>query len=250
MTKRKCDEIDYQIHGADLQVVEVELDPSETVVAESGSMMFFEGNIGFETKFGDGSKPDEGFFSSLWSSTKRMVAGESLALTHFKNNDTKKRKVSFSCSHPGHIVPVDLGKLGKPLLCHRGSFVCAALGTELSVGYTAKNAGFFGGSGYVMQKLTGDGMVFMHGGGTVIKKDLEPGEVLHAECGSILGYTDGIDFEVSSVGGLKNMLFGGEGIFLAVVKGPGTVWLQSLPFSKFCGAVYHNIAPAIMAAKK
>lgn len=228
----KCHEVDYEIIGGDLQLVEVELDPNETVIAEAGAMVYMEDDIEFATKLGDGSA-DQGMMSKLFSAGKRMITGETAFITHFTNNGSKKRRVAFASPTPGKIVAADMSLLpGQTLYCQKDAFMCAALGTRLDVAIAKKiGAGFFGGEGFILQKLTGDGMAFFSAGGTVVEKYLE-GESLRVDTGCIVAYTEGIEYSVAAAGGLKSMLFGGEGIFLATLRGTGKVWLQSMPVSK------------------
>ncbi len=235
-------EVDYEIIGDDMQLVEVELDPGETVIAEAGAMNYMEDGIGFESKMGDGSAPDQGFFSKMFEAGKRMVTGESLFLTHFTNNvgpgtPGGKRRVAFAAPYPGKIIPVDLSKIGGGLLCQKDAFLCAALGTKVDIAFTKKlGAGFFGGEGFILQHLTGDGMVFVQAGGTVVTKQLR-GETLRVDTGCIVGFTPGISYDIQRAGNLKSMLVGGEGLFLATLQGTGTVLLQSLPFSRLADRI-------------
>lgn len=248
MAKRRCDEIDYRIHGHDLQVIEIELDRGETVVAEPGAALFFDDGITFDTCFNDGSHPEAGFFGSLISAAKRRVVGESLVMTHFKHEaaDDNKRCVFFSAPYPGRIVPIDLGELGCNLFCSKEAFLCAARGTQLTVGFqTNLGAAFWGGSGFIMQKLIGDGMVFVHGGGAIIERELRAGQIVHAEPGSVVAYSETVDFSVKASGGLKTMFMGGEGAVLAHLTGPGKVWIQSSPFTKLCGSIYDAVRPSV-----
>jgi uncharacterized protein (TIGR00266 family) len=239
----KSHQVDYEILGGDMQLVEVELDPGETVVAEAGAMNYMEDGIEFESKMGDGSEPEKGFFGKLLSAGKRAFTGESLFMTHFTNRGTAKRRVAFAAPYPGKIVPIDLASFGEELLCQKDSFLCAALGTKVSIAFTQRmGAGFFGGEGFILQKLNGDGMVFIHAGGTVIRKDLR-GERIRLDTGCLVGFTPGIEYDIQRAGNLKSMVFGGEGLFLATLQGTGTVWLQSLPFSRLADRILAN-APA------
>lgn len=241
-TAMQSHEVDYEIIGDDMQLVEVELDPGETVIAEAGAMNYMEDGIGFESKMGDGSAPDQGFFSKMFEAGKRMVTGESLFLTHFTNNvgpgtPGGKRRVAFAAPYPGKIIPVDLSKIGGGLLCQKDAFLCAALGTKVDIAFTKKlGAGFFGGEGFILQHLTGDGMVFVQAGGTVVTKQLR-GETLRVDTGCIVGFTPGISYDIQRAGNLKSMLVGGEGLFLATLQGTGTVLLQSLPFSRLADRI-------------
>lgn len=234
----KAHEVDYQIHGDDLQFVEIELDPAETVVAEAGMMMYMEDSIGFETKMGDGSKPQEGFFDKLLSVGKRVLTGESLFLTHFTSTAQEgKRHVAFGAPYPGKIVAIDLDDANGELLCQKDSFLCAALGTELTIAFNKKlGAGLFGGEGFILQHLKGDGLVFVHAGGTVIEKRLD-GNKLMVDTGCIVAFENTISYDIQRAGNLKSMIFGGEGIFLATLQGTGRVWLQSLPFSRLADRI-------------
>lgn len=241
--------IDYEIIGDDLQVVEVELDPSETVIAEAGAMNWMDDQIAFEAKMGDGSKPDKGIFGKLLDAGKRIVTGESLFLTHFTNIGSGKRRVAFAAPYPGKIVPLDLALLGGEVICQKDAFLCAALGTEVSIEFSKKiGAGFFGGEGFILQKLRGDGNAFLHAGGTVVKKELN-NEVLKIDTGCIVGFTRGIDYDIQRAGNLKSMFFGGEGLFLATLRGTGTVYLQSLPFSRLADRIIQH-APKMGGSDK
>lgn len=230
-------EIDYEIMGDDLQAVEVELDPGETVIAEAGAMNYMEEGIAFEAKMGDGSSPNEGLMGKLLSAGKRALSGESVFMTHFTNNGAGKKRVSFSAPYPGKIQALDLSELGGRFLCQKDAFLCAAKGTRVSIAFTQKlGAGFFGGEGFILQKLEGDGMAFVHAGGTIVKKELS-GEMLKVDTGCIVGFSGNIDYSIERAGGLKSMFFGGEGMFLATLRGTGTVFLQSLPFSRLCDRI-------------
>jgi uncharacterized protein (TIGR00266 family) len=233
-------EVDYEIHGADLQVVEVTLDPGETVVAEAGAMNYMEEGIRYETRFGDGSKPDQGLMGKLFSAGKRMLTGESLFMTHFTNEGRSRAKVAFAAPFPGRIIPIDLAQVGGELICQKDSFLCAALGTEVSLAFNRKlGTGFFGGEGFILQRLRGDGKAFLHAGGTVVRKELN-GETLRVDTGCLVAFSPGIDYDVQMAGGLKTMVFGGEGLFLTTLRGRGTVLLQSLPFSRLADRVLAN----------
>jgi len=228
--------VDYEILGSEMQLVEVELDPGETVVAEAGAMTYMEDGIEYTAKMGDGSEPDKGFFGTLASAGKRMLAGESLFLTHFTNRASGKRRVAFAAAYPGKILALDLAKVGG-ITCQKASFLCAALGTKISIAFQKRlAAGFFGGEGFILERLEGDGMAFIHAGGHVIKKQLR-GETLRVDTGCVVAFTQGIDFDVARAGNLKSMVFGGEGLFLATLSGTGTVLLQSLPFSRLASEV-------------
>ncbi len=226
-------EIDYKIIGNDIQIVEIELDPNETVIAEAGAMMFMEDGIVFETKMGDGSQPSQGFMGKLMQVGSRLLTGESLFMTHFTNRGVGKRKVGFAAPYPGTILPVNLGRLkGSTLIVQRDAFLCAALGTSIGVHLNQKlGAGFFGGEGFILQKIQGDGLAFIHAGGVVIQRTLE-NSTLRIDTGCIVAYEPQIQFSIERAGNLKSMVFGGEGIFLATLRGTGRVWLQSMPISK------------------
>ena len=230
-------EIDYKISGHDVQLVEIELDPNETVIAEAGAMLYMEAGIEFAARMGDGSEPHEGLFGKLLKGASRMITGESLFLTHFTNRGMAKKKVAFSAPYPGSIVPIDLRQYGGSITVQRDSFLCAALGTRVSVRFNKNlGAGFFGGEGFILQGLQGDGMTFIHAGGTVIEKDLH-GESLYVDTGCLVGFTEGIHYDISQAGGLRSMVFGGEGVFLAHLHGHGKVWLQSMPIRKLIAAI-------------
>jgi len=230
-------EVDYEILGNDLQVVEIELDPGETVVAEAGAMNYMEEGITFEAKMGDGSNPNEGLMGKLMSVGKRALTGESIFMTHFTNNGAGKKRVSFSAPYPGKIQALDLSQIGGRFICQKDAFLCAAKGTKVSIAFTKRlGAGFFGGEGFILQKLEGDGMAFVHAGGTIVKKELN-GEALKVDTGCIVGFSGNIDYSIERAGNLKSMLLGGEGLFLATLRGTGTIYLQSLPFSRLCDRI-------------
>ncbi len=239
----RCHEVDYEIIGHDMQIVEVELDPNETVVAEAGAMNYLEDGIEFQAKMGDGSDPGQGFMGKLFSAGKRVISGESLFMTHFTNLSSAKRKVAFAAPFPGSIIPVNMADIGEKLFCQKDSFLCAALGTNIDIAFQRRlGTGFFGGEGFILEKLQGDGMAFVHAGGTIIKKQLR-GETLRVDTGCIAAFTGNIDYDIKMVKGLKSMFFGGEGLFLATLSGHGTVWLQSLPFSRLADRIIAH-APA------
>ncbi|HHC71724.1 MAG TPA: TIGR00266 family protein [Thiotrichales bacterium] len=239
----KCHEIDYEILGDDLQVVEVELDPGETVIAEAGAMNYMEEGIAFEARMGDGSEADEGLMGKLFSAGKRMLAGESLFMTHFTNRGGGRRRVAFAAPFPGRIIPLDMARLGGRLVCQKDAFLCAALGTRVSIAFSRRlGTGFFGGEGFIMEQLEGDGMAFLHASGTIVEKELR-GEKLRVDTGCLVALTDGIDYDIERAGNLKSMFFGGEGLFLATLRGHGKVWLQSLPFSRLADRILAH-APA------
>jgi uncharacterized protein (TIGR00266 family) len=232
-------EIDYKIYGDDMQFVEVELDPMEAVVAEAGGMMFMEDGIQMETIFGDGSQQNSGFLGTLMGAGKRLLTGESLFMTVFQNRGMGKKKVAFGAPYPGKIIPVNLAELGGEVLCQKDSFLCAAKGVSVGIAFTKRfGAGLFGGEGFILQRLQGDGLGFVHAGGTIYQRDLAPGEMLRVDTGCIVAFTNGVDYDIQMVGGIKSALFGGEGLFFATLRGPGRVWLQSLPFSRLAGRIY------------
>lgn len=230
--------IDYQIKGESIQIVEVELDPTETVIAEAGAMLFMEEGIFFDTKMGDGSNTNQGLFDKLLSAGSRLLSGESLFLTHFTNRGNKKAKVGFSAPYPGTVIPVELSTCpNNELIVQKDGFLCAAFGTKLSIVFNRKiGAGLVGGEGFILQKLQGDGKAFVHAGGTVIERTLN-NETLRVDTGCVVAFESNIDFDVESSGSLKSMVFGGEGIFLATLKGTGKVWLQSMPIRKLVQAL-------------
>jgi uncharacterized protein (TIGR00266 family) len=230
--------IDYQIKGESIQIVEVELDPTETVIAEAGAMLFMEEGIQFETKMGDGSNTSQGLFDKLLSAGSRLLTGESLFMTHFTNRGNKKAKVGFSAPYPGTVIPIDLSKSpGRELVVQKDGFLCAAFGTKLSIVFNRKiGAGLVGGEGFILQKLQGDGLAFVHAGGTVIERTLN-NETLRVDTGCVVAFESQVDFDVETTGSLKSMVFGGEGIFLATLKGSGRVWLQSMPIRKLVQAL-------------
>ena len=237
---RQSHEVDYEIVGHDIQLVEIELDPGETVIAEAGAMNYMEEGIIFEAKMGDGSAPSGGFFSSLLNVGSRMLTGESIFMTHFTNQGSRKQRVAFAAPFPGCIIPMDLAQLGGTLLCQKDAFLCAALGTSVGIAFTQRlGAGFFGGEGFILQKLSGDGLAFVHACGAIVQKQLQ-GETLRVDTGCLVAFTPGIDYSIEQAGGLKSMFFGGEGLFLATLRGHGTVWLQSLPFSRLADRILAN----------
>ena len=235
---RNAHEVDYRIIGDDIQIVEIELDPGETVVAEAGSMLYMEEGIDFETKMGDGSNPSGGLFDKLLSAGSRLLTGESLFMTHFTHRGYGKSRVAFSAPYPGTIVPVDLQKLaGNTLIAQKDAFLCAALGTKISVHFNQKfGSGLFGGEGFIMEKLQGDGLAFVHAGGTLIERNLQ-NQTLRVDTGCIVAFEPTISFSIQRVRGLRSMFFGGEGLFLATLQGTGRVWLQSMPISKLVQAL-------------
>ena len=231
-------EIDYKIIGDDIQLVEVELDPGETVIAEAGAMMYMDEGIAFETKMGDGSNPNEGFMGKLLSAGSRLLTGESVFMTHFTNRGTGKQRVAFAAPYPGTVIPIDLSeRTNNELIVQKDGFLCAALGTKIAITFNKKfGSGLVGGEGFIMQKLQGDGKAFVHAGGTIVEKELN-NNILRVDTGCIVAYESQIDFDVARSGGLKSMVFGGEGLFLATLKGTGKVWLQSMPLRKLVQAI-------------
>jgi len=233
------DVIDYKLHGDDMQFVEIELDPGEAAIGEAGSLMYMEDGIEMDTIFGDGSAQQNGLFGKLLGAGKRLVTGESLFTTVYSNRGHGKRKVAFAAPYTGKIIPFDLDRLGGMLICQKDAFLCAAKGVALGIAFQKRlGAGFFGGEGFIMQRLEGDGLAFCHSGGTVLERKLGSGELLRVDTGCVVAYTQDVDFDIQFVGGIKTALFGGEGLFFAVLKGPGTVWLQSLPFARLASRIF------------
>lgn len=231
-------EIDYVIHGEEMQYVEVELDPMETAVAEPGSFMMMEEGISMETIFGDGSQQQGGILNKLFSAGKRLIVGENLFMTAYTNMGTGKKKVSFASPYPGKIIPLDLMRLGGRVICQKDAFLAAAKGVSVGIEFQRKlGTGLFGGEGFIMEKLEGDGMAFVHAGGHVLERHLQPGELLKVDTGCIVAFTSTINYDIQFVGGIKNTLFGGEGVFFATLRGPGTVWIQTLPISRLAGRI-------------
>ncbi len=245
----KCHEVDYKILGDDMQIVEVELDPGETVIAEAGAMNYMDDGITFEAKMGDGSKAEMGVLSKLLDAGKRAITGESIFMTHFTNKGIGKKNVAFAAPYPGKIIPIDMAKIGGELICQKDAFLCAALGTELDITFTKRlGTGFFGGEGFILQRLRGDGMAFVHVGGTVVEKKLN-NDLIRVDTGCIAAFTSGIQYDIERAGGLKSMFFGGEGLFLATLSGTGLVLLQSLPFSRMADRILQH-APAAGGTRK
>ncbi len=239
----RCHEVDYKIIGNDLQMVEIELDRGETVIAEAGAMTYMEDGIAYEAKMGDGSQPSQGFMGKLMSAGKRMLTGESLFMTHFTSQMDGKRHVAFGAPYPGKIIPVELSELGGELICQKDAFLCAAFGTEVSIAFNKRiGAGFFGGEGFILQRLVGDGKVFLHVGGSVVKKELRNEKII-IDTGCLAAFSPSLDYSIERAGNLKSMVFGGEGLFMATIRGTGTVWIQSLPFSRLADRIIAN-APA------
>ncbi len=237
-TDRNAHEIDYRIYGEEMQYVEIELDPQEAVIAESGSFMMMDDGIKMDTIFGDGSQKDKGFLGKILGAGKRILTGESLFMTAFYNDLTGKRNVSFASPYPGKIIPIDLTEYRGKFICQKDAFLCAAKGVSVGIEFSKKlGRGLFGGEGFIMQKLEGDGMAFVHAGGTMAEKTLQPGETLRVDTGCIIGFTQDVDYDIEFVGGIKNSIFGGEGLFFAKLRGPGKVYIQSLPFSRLADRV-------------
>ncbi len=237
--KMKNHEIDYRIHGEEMQYVEVELDPQETAIAEAGSFMMMDDGIQMQTIFGDGSQqPSSGLLGKLFSAGKRILTGESLFMTAYTNIGQGKKQVCFASPYPGKIIPLDLMRLGGRITCQKDAFLCAAKGVSVGIEFQKRlGTGLFGGEGFIMQKLEGDGMAFVHAGGHVFEKELQPGELIKIDTGCLVAFTQGIHYDIQFVGGIKNTLFGGEGIFFATLRGPGRVWIQTLPISRLAGRV-------------
>lgn len=231
-------EIDYRILGSEMQCVEIELDPQETVMAEPGSFMMMNDGVQMNTVFGDGSQQQGGIFGKLMSAGKRLLTGESLFMTAYTNLGAGKKTVTFAAPYPGKIIPLDLSKKGGKVICQKDSFLCAAKGVSVGIDFQRKlGTGLFGGEGFIMQKLEGDGMAFVHAGGHVEERDLNPGEILKVDTGCIVAFTRDINYDIQFVGGIKNTLFGGEGVFFATLQGPGKVWIQSLPISRLASRI-------------
>ncbi|MGF7233018.1 TIGR00266 family protein [Arachidicoccus sp.] len=232
-------EIDYKIIGEEMQYVEVELDPQESAIAEPGSFMMMEDGIQMQTIFSDGSAQNDGILNKLFSAGKRLLAGENMFMTAYTNVAPQgKKHVSFAAPYPGKIIPLNLNALGGKVICQKDAFLCAAKGVSVSIEFQKKlGTGLFGGEGFIMEKLEGDGMAFMHAGGHIVEKVLQPGERLKIDTGCIVGFTGGVSYDIEFIGGIKNTLFGGEGVFFALLQGPGTVWIQTLPISRLAGRI-------------
>ncbi len=232
-------EIDYQVVGEEMQYVEIELDPQETAMAEAGSFMMMEEGIQMETIFGDGSQQSNtGIFGKLMNAGKRLLVGQSLFMTAFTNIGNGKKRVSFAAPYPGKIIPLNLAKLGGRAICQKDAFLCAAKGVSIGIEFQKKlGTGLFGGEGFIMEKLEGDGMCFVHAGGHVVERTLQPGELLKIDTGCIVGFTGAVEYDIQFVGGIKNTIFGGEGVFFATLRGPGTVWIQTLPISRLASRI-------------
>ena len=233
----KCHEVDYTIIGDDMQMVQVELDPGETVIAEAGAMNYMESDIVFEARMGDGSEAESGFMGKLFGAGKRALTGESIFMTHFSNQGGVKRHVAFAAPYPGKIIPMDLGRMGGEILCQKDAFLCAASGTRVGIAFQRRlGAGFFGGEGFILQRLQGDGMVFVHASGTIVERQLQ-GETLRVDTGCLVAFESTVNYDIERAGNLKSMFFGGEGLFLATLSGHGRVWIQSLPFSRLADRI-------------
>ncbi len=231
-------QIDYEIFGEEMQYVEIELDPQEIVIAESGSFMMMENGIQMQTIFGDGSEQQSGLFGKILSAGKRMLTGESLFMTAYMNQNGHKSKASFAAPYPGKIIAIDLAQYNGKFICQKDAFLCAAKGVAVGIEFSRKiGRGLFGGEGFIMQKLEGDGMAFVHAGGTLARKELKSGEVLKVDTGCIVGFSHSVDYDIEFIGGIKNSIFGGEGLFFASLRGPGIVYVQSLPFSRLADRI-------------
>ncbi|MGB0715332.1 MAG: TIGR00266 family protein [Phycisphaerae bacterium] len=240
----RSDEIDYEITGDDMQFVEITLDPDEVVVAEAGAMMYMSQGIEMQTVFGDPSK-NHGFFGKLLDAGKRMVTGESLFLTTFGAVGQKREQVAFAAPYPGKIIPMNLDELGGEIICQKDAFLCAARGVEVGIAFQKKIfTGLFGGEGFILQRLKGDGLAFVHAGGTILRRELAAGETMRLDTGCLVAFQPSIDYDIKMQKGIKNAIFGGEGLFLATLRGPGVVWIQSLPFTRLAGRVLANVGPA------
>lgn len=236
---RRSHEIDFEISGDDLQFVEITLDPGETVIAESGSMMYMSSGIQMATEFGDGSEPNKGFLGKVLDAGKRVITGESLFMTHFTARGHARDVIAFAAPYPGRIIPFDLAQLGGTMICQKDAFLCAAKGTAVGVEFSRKiGRGLFGGEGFILQRLQGDGLAFIHAGGAHVERDLKPGETLRVDTGCLVAFQPSVNYDIQFVGGIKNTIFGGEGLFFATLTGPGRVWLQSLPFSRLADRIF------------
>ena len=241
--EQRAHEIDYFIYGEEMQFVEIELDPMETVIAESGAFMMMEDGVEMATLFGDGSHSSDsgGLFGKLFSAGKRLLAGESLFMTAFSHTGPGKKRVSFASPYPGKIIPLDLSSKGGRIICQKDAFLCAAKGVSVGIEFTRRlGRGLFGGEGFIMQRLEGDGWAFLHAGGTVVERELSIGETLMVDTGCLVGFTRDVDYDIEMVKGIRNAIFGGEGLFYARLRGPGTVWIQSLPFARLSDRVLSN----------
>jgi uncharacterized protein (TIGR00266 family) len=235
------DVIDYEIYGSEMQFAEVTLDPGEMVIAEAGAMMYMTNGIKMETMFGDPSQQNQGFFDKVLTAGKRMLTGESLFMTTFSNSGATRQVVAFASPYPGKIIPFHLDQLGGEMICQKDAFLCGARGVQISIAFQKKvGVALFGGEGFIMQRLIGDGIVLIHAGGTLLEKTLAVGEIIKLDTGCLVALQPSINYDIGFVGGIKNTLFGGEGLFLATLTGPGKVWMQSLPFSRLAGRVLAN----------
>lgn len=244
-TQRRSDEIDYEIFGTEMQYVEITLDPGETVIAEAGAMMYMTPGIRMDTVFGDPSAQQSGFLGKVFSAGKRVLTGESLFMTTFTNVGADRQQVAFASPYPGKLLAMHLDELGGELICQKDAFLCAARGVQVGIAFQKRiGVGLFGGEGFIMQRLTGDGIAMVHAGGTMMKKTLAAGEVLKLDTGCLVAITPNVDYDIQMVGGIKNTLFGGEGLFLCTLTGPGEIWVQSLPFSRLAGRVLANASSA------
>lgn len=240
---RSADEIDFELFGDDMQFVEITLDPGEIVIAEAGGMMYMTPGIEMQTVFGDPSK-EQGFLGKLFDAGKRMVTGESLFLTTFGATGSKRERVAFASPYPGKIIPMHLDQMGGEIICQKDAFLCAAKGVQIGIAFQKRIlAGLFGGEGFILQRLTGDGLAFVHAGGTIHRMELDAGETLRLDTGCLVALTPRVTYDIAMVGGIKNSIFGGEGLFLATLTGPGTIWCQSLPFTRLAGRILANVGP-------
>ena len=231
--ERTSDQLDHRIVGDDMQCVEITLDPGETVIAEAGTLMMMDAGIRMQTIFGSGDGKEQSFMDKLWGAGKRVLTGESLFMTTYTNDSPERRTAWFAAAYPGKIMALDLQHFNGKLVCQKDSFLCAAKGVSIGIEFSKRlGRGLFGGEGFIMQKLEGDGQVYIHAGGTTVQKELLPGEVLRVDTGCLVAMTEQVDYDIEFVGGIRNTLFGGEGLFFATLKGPGHVWIQSLPFSR------------------
>jgi len=243
-------DIDYKILGDDMQCVEIELDPQEAVIAEAGSLMMKDTDIKMQTIFGDGSGQDTGVFGKIFSAGKRLLTGESLFLTAYTHEGQGKKHATFAAPYPGKIIPFDLSAHQGKIICQKDAFLCAAKGVAVGIEFQKKlGAGFFGGEGFIMQKLEGDGFAFIHAGGTIVERTLSPGEKLQVDTGCLVALTKDVDYDIEFVGGIRNTFFGGEGVFFASLQGPGKVWVQSLPFSRLADRIIAS-APKMGGSRK
>jgi uncharacterized protein (TIGR00266 family) len=247
--KMNTHEIDFKIHGEEMQCVEIELDPQETVVAEAGSLMYMDNDIEMATIFGDGAE-QQSFMGKMFSAGKRVLTGESLFMTAYTNGGQGKKHATFAAPYPGKVIPLDVSEYQGKIICQKDAFLCAAKGTSIGIEFQKRiGVGLFGGEGFIMQKIEGDGMAFVHAGGTIIERTLKPGEKLKVDTGCIVAFTSGVDYDIQFVGGIKNTIFGGEGLFFASLTGPGKVWIQSLPFSRLADKIISS-APKMGGKRK